>query len=378
MDGRHVVAAGRDGRIQAWETDTGKALYAGAIGGLPGVRALAISPDARLLAVHGGNRLRLLDFHSGQEVINFDSIFRHPAPDNAYEPMLAWSGDGERLTASDYYRNVLVFDAAEMETPAAKRRLREEAEARAFGWHLTRGESCLDWQLLRPGLEEHARVVESGTPPDRSLRWQRAYLQARRGLWAKVAADLADVSPEDWHARPSLAMLQACACLQTGDVAGYRQRCARLQKEAGTEWNWETRLHLLQVCLLSADATEPKALLVLARNLRSTQPANDPEADHYLGLAHFRAGELDEAARLLESITTAHPNWNKAALNALTLAAIYQRQGKAAKAAEALGQTDAQLGVVDGKLPSAAPPRWTWTEWLQAHRLRAEATARTK
>jgi WD40 repeat protein len=368
-DTRYLAAAERDGRIQVWETESGKQLFERPVPGLPGVRALAISPDGRLLAAHSGSRMRLIDLHSGQEVLNFDSIFRHFSGDRAYEPLLAWSPDGEWLAGSDYFRNVLVFDAVNRESPEAKKQMRTESEARAFAWHITRAEACLDWALLGPGLQSHRRLLEDAAPPDPALRWERAFLQARRSQWTRVGADIAHES----NPRRQLLMLQACACLQNGDTAGYRQRCARLAKAAGPPIDVETRARLLQVCLLAPEAVEPRPLLELARAVHAAHPQSDPYGDHLLGMAYYRVGKLDEAIKLLEEIQQTHPNWNKQALNEIALAALHQQKGDTAKHARLLAQAQTRLGMT-GKLAAETPPRWNWTEWLQAHRLHAEAT----
>lgn len=374
-DGRYLASAGQDGRIQIWEANRGAALHPQALPGLPGLRALAISPDGRLLAAHGGSRLRLLDIQSGQEILNFDTIFRHYSIENAYLPVLAWSADGERLAASDYFRNVLVFDASQHETASAKKRWQQDAEARAFAWHLARAEACLDWSMGQPALERHMKRVEAGPAPDRPLRWERAFLQARRSRWKTVAADCADLSLAEEKDRPQLLMLQACACLQTGDVAGYRERCGRLRDAMGPKSDRSTRAEALQTCLLFPSVTEARSLLERARELRSVQPAEDAVTEHNIAWASFRTGNLDETVRLVESIQRVHPDWNRRALNALLLAAVYQRQGKTRLAAEHRTQAEAWLGVPPGKLPPEALPRWHWLEWLEAHILHAEAIA---
>lgn len=365
-DGRLLTVAERDGRIHVWHADTGKPYGAFPIVGLPGVRALAISHDQRRVAVHGGGRLGLLDLHSGQEVLNFDSIFRHHAGEWAYEPMLAWSPDGERLAASDYYRNVLVFDAADVESPEAKARLRRGAEARAFAWHVARAESCLDWMLRVPGLQSHARILEAQTPPDLPLQWELAFLQARRGNWGRVAAHLGDQQ----NLRPRTQMLQACALLQAGNVTAYRDSCRRLRKSAGIDR--ETRAELLLISLLAPEASDAKALLELARTLHGAHAANDPFGEHLLALANFRAGKSDEAIKLIEAVEKDHPTWNRRPLNGLLRAAIYQRMGNAAKSLELRAQAEMALGATSGRLPAEAPARWTWSDWLEAHWLHVE------
>jgi WD40 repeat protein len=372
-DGAYLAAAAQNGQIFVWDAATGKPLHPQPLPGIPGVRKLAISPDNRLLAAHSGSRLRLLDLRSGQEVLNFDSIFRHFSSDDLFVPWLAWSRDGQRLAASDYFKNVLVFEASDFETPAAKARLRAEANARAFGWHAGRAEYSLERLPRQPPLETHLQFLETAAPPDQPQRWERAYLHARLGQWSKVLADC-DSSPREMLAeRPNLLLLQACARYQTGDLAGYQRDCAALLK-TDRPLDAATWIRLLQVCLLApGDDTAP--LVELAKRIRDSQPTRDPWADHLLALAYFRSGKLTEALETIEQVVRNQPNWNKRALNALVLAATQQRLGKTEKARESLLQAEQWLNVEPRPLALEAPPRWTWLEWLEARILHAEVAS---
>jgi WD40 repeat protein len=363
-DGRYLVAAGQNGRLFAWDAGTGKSLYAQPLPGVSGMSEVAISPDNRLIAVHGGSRLRLVELRSGQEVMNFDSLFRHFSIENVYHPLLAWSRDGQRLAATDYFRSVMVFDTSDVESASAKQGLRQEAAARAFEWHVRRAEYGLSMRGREPGLDVHLRYLEGATPPDPSLRWERAYLYARLGEWNKARADC-DSGPEIPAERANLVMLQACAHLQTGDRAGYLRYCDRLLRAAPT-LDLETQTRVLQVGLLAPGNTE--ALLQLATQLQGKQAAHDPWADHLLGVAKLRAGKVAEAVELLEQGARAHANWNRHGVNDLALALGHHRQGRVELARTWLTQAEQSLGT-----SAAAPPRWSWLEWLEARTLQAEA-----
>jgi WD40 repeat protein len=364
-DARYLVGVGQNGQLFVWDAAAGNPMHARPLPGLPGVRELAISPDNRLIAAHSGSRLRLLELRSGQEVMNFDSIFRHFSIENVYQPLLAWSGDGQRLAATDYYRTVLVFDTSDVETRPAKRRLREEAAARAFQWHVSRAQYCLERRRREPALHVHFRFLDAATPPDQPLRWERAYLYARLGEWSKVLSDCDGGPPEVLADRPNLLMLQACARLQTADRDGYHRHCARLLK-AVPSMDRPGQASVLQMCLLAPDDTAP--LVKLAAQLQAGQPANDPWANHLLGLAYLRAGKVAEAAGVLDQVARAHPNWNKRGLNDLALTIAQYRQGRTELGRTSLAQSEQALAFTGD-----APPRWTWLEWLEARTLHAEA-----
>jgi WD40 repeat protein len=371
-DGRYLAAAERGGRIFVWDPATGTPLHERPIRGLPGVRRLALSPDNRLLAAHGGSRLRLIELRSGQEVTNFDSIFRHFSAEDVFPPLLAWSADGQRLAATNYFKMVVVFDASDAESASAKVRLHEDAAARAFSWHVDRAMYCLERMARQPALEMHFRFLDATAPPDQPLRWERAYLYAHLGQWSKVLADCDSGPPEVLANRFNLLMLQAGARLQTGDTAGYRRHCAHLLK-AERMMDRATQSTLLQVCLLTP--TEAAPLVDLAGRFRTAQPPNDPWGNHFLGVAYLRAGKFAEAVEILEQIPRAHPTWRHRALNAIALALAYQRLGKADKGTEWLKQAEEWLGVAPGPLSVEAPHHWSWSEWLEARVLHNELAA---
>ena len=131
-DGRYLATASEDTGIRVYDCRAGRWLHEQP---LPGSRQdsyydLAFSPDGRRLAGVSREQVLFWDVASGQ----MGYVLRGARPrssDNGFNPRVVWSPDGRRLAASNWDLSVSVWDAAERESPAAKRALRQAAEARA-------------------------------------------------------------------------------------------------------------------------------------------------------------------------------------------------------------------------------------------------------
>ncbi|MHC4957817.1 MAG: YCF48-related protein [Planctomycetota bacterium] len=98
--GRHVVSAGRDDTLRAWDAERGEELWR-----KPDTRvaAVALSPDgARLAATDGSGRILLFDVATGKELRTRDT------QDSGWMFALAFSRDGKRVAAGK--RRIGVFD----------------------------------------------------------------------------------------------------------------------------------------------------------------------------------------------------------------------------------------------------------------------------
>src|SRR5262249_43939857 len=134
-------------------------------------------------------------------------------------------------------------------------------------------------------------------PKDTHLIVCRARDHLRYGRNKEAAADYRRVirerpAGEDWF--------EACeACLLTGDEASYRDLCQGLIAKAGDKPDAFICFVLARTGSLSAaSGVDPARLIGWAKQaLESSRPAWYP---HALGLAHYRAGNYQEAINQLE------------------------------------------------------------------------------
>jgi WD40 repeat protein len=134
-DGRRLAAAcpflgPRAGSVVVWDVASGRPLHPQPLTG-PGLQ-VAFSPDGRRLAGMDREGVAVWDVDSGCELLVLRG-FREKSPSPPFEPLIAWSADGERLAATTYPGRVSIWDAGESRSPAARRR---EADDRAFAWRL--------------------------------------------------------------------------------------------------------------------------------------------------------------------------------------------------------------------------------------------------
>jgi WD40 repeat protein len=165
-DGRRVVGASERGGLAVWDAATGRLLTT-----LPSSEAyydVACSPDGTRLAAVSRNLVTLWDTATGQEMLTLRGAPQRPS-DNGFNPLIAFSPDGRRLAALNWDQSIAVWDAPEAAEATPQER-RQEAEERAFAWHLRRARAS---QQAGQGfaLAFHLERLEELTPPsERSAR----------------------------------------------------------------------------------------------------------------------------------------------------------------------------------------------------------------
>jgi thiol-disulfide isomerase/thioredoxin len=195
----------------------------------------------------------------------------------------------------------------------------------------------------------------------------QAQYQIRLSQWDKAAAEYADA---DLLSRPPRddALAYASLLLLRGDNEGYNRFCRHMIQGAQTEDPCDAYF-LARSC-----ATARKCLVDPAQVVQwaNQAVASDPVAWNYhvLGLAQYRAGQLDQA---LESFTKANATfWRYSELNWFGLALVHHSLGHTGEARRCLDKGIQWLERVGPPRPGQ-PARLLPTDWLEAHLLRREA-----
>ncbi|HEV3343692.1 MAG TPA: protein kinase [Pirellulales bacterium] len=193
--------------------------------------------------------------------------------------------------------------------------------------------------------------------PDQVSAWmERGDLLALLGLWDLAAADFArevELRQPDVTRRY---FLHALLRLRAGDTAGYQA----VRRRARERFSGTTRTmlahELLRLCNLGPDAENPLQSVELARNLMDDGPRTW-SCLYSLGVAHYRAGQYDEAIRRLRESLDADPACVVRPLSYPVLAMAYYSQGEADLARQALNEA------------AQALDRWTQRRYESQHRI---------
>jgi Flp pilus assembly protein TadD len=147
----------------------------------------------------------------------------------------------------------------------------------------------------------------------------------------------------------------------------------------------EFQIEVVRCCVLAASTDADPAELV---ELAQSRLARDPfewYPLYVLGIAHYRAGQHDLAARRLRESLTGKPDWPVRAISYPVLAWAHHRLGQAAEARQALDEAAQVLRPMDaGAVPRAlgalgCPPggrgelAHPWWDWVECQLLYREA-----
>ena len=118
--------------------------------------------------------------------------------------------------------------------------------------------------------------------------------------------------------------------LLTGDVEGYGRLCRRIWARFGANRFQAESPAAIHACVLAAGAPEPDELVRLCRAVMGAG-GGDATSGYILGLAHYRAGEWDNAISRLNESVQASPGSAWAKWPALALAHYRRGDGEQAK-----------------------------------------------
>jgi serine/threonine protein kinase len=188
----------------------------------------------------------------------------------------------------------------------------------------------------------------------------------RLSQWDKAAAEYAKA---DLRARPLRddAFAYACLFLIRGDGEGYNRFCqGMIQRVAQTADPIEVYTLARSCAMARKGPVDPARAVQWAERQRSPSPWDY----HVLGLAQYRAGQLDQA---LQSFTRANVKaWKHRELNWFGLALVHHRLGHPDEARQCLAR-GIQWLEREGPPGPARPASLLAQDWLAAQLLRREA-----
>ncbi len=199
-----------------------------------------------------------------------------------------------------------------------------------------------------------------------SLVLARARHFIKLSQWDKAAAEYAHV---DWS-RPlhDDAFAYACLFLIRGDGEGYNRFCLGFIQR-GAQLEGAEPYVLARICAIARSSPVDPARAVDWAN-RAVAGSHNPWDLHLLGLAQYRAGQMEQA---LQSFTEANiKRWRYADLNWFALALVHHRLGHPDEARECLDK-GMQWLAREGPSGPDQPTNLLPQDWLEAQLLRREA-----
>jgi tetratricopeptide (TPR) repeat protein len=213
-------------------------------------------------------------------------------------------------------------------------------------------------------------------PDDEDLWIGNARYHSLHGRWQAAADEYARVE----HTFPTHETVERAALLLlSGNEQGYRQMCLQMQQRTNRKLLWHC-LHLTNMLALgSRPPVDPAQIVDWSTRAETGEvaPAWSRFRQFVLGLAQYRAGQLEQSRQRLEASKAqewpprSHISLAKVEL---VLAMIDYRQGNIN---EALARLDRVTDVLDKAIaytadhPFHVPPN----DWAYAHLFRREAEA---
>jgi serine/threonine protein kinase/Flp pilus assembly protein TadD len=170
-------------------------------------------------------------------------------------------------------------------------------------------------------------------PSDGQIHSRLAETYARCGRWDQAAVAYGRALALDAPARQAIAhdpdpghlAFHAPRLLLAGDTDGYCRLCTRVIGKLGDAHEPHTAYLVARLCALAPGAVPDPARVVQIAE-RAVRAERAPHHLHTLGLAHYRAGQFDDAIKHLHSSIAG--KWNANAANWLVLAMAHHGSGR--------------------------------------------------
>jgi tetratricopeptide (TPR) repeat protein len=250
------------------------------------------------------------------------------------------------------------------------------ARPKEAGPYVDRARTCLKRNQGTEALAAYERAVEM-SPDDVQLWLEIAHLDDSLGRWheaAKAFQHALELEPGDhatyFHAAPVL--------LLAGDEAGYRRACRDMLARFGRTKEVAVAERVVKTCLLRGDGVddrEPVYRLADEVLAAAVDDRGNPWGQLALGMAEYRRGRLDDAAKRLKELSGIEPPMPMAqAMANVFLAMSLRRLDRRDEARQAL---DRAAAIQERQFPKVEsfPNEWPRGEWLRLQVARKEAEA---
>jgi tetratricopeptide (TPR) repeat protein len=280
-------------------------------------------------------------------------------------------------------------DRAERAQELAERRAEEVRQGleRLKGANAWLERSHLYGEQLRWGDAEVALTRAVELRPEHATLWVvRADLRAHLALWDLAAEDFAREFELRKPSSTARWYRYALIRLYLGDAEGYRSLCWKMRQRFRGTVNPTFVNEVVRTCVLSPEADSDYGRLVELAQHRAEGDPGHWYPLYLLGLACYRAGRYEEAARWLEKSLTGTPEWSGRALSYPALAMAHHRMGRAAEARRALAAAAAATDRWTQERCQLPDWRWmdhhdaaalwpiSWWDWLECQLFYREAS----
>ena len=368
-DGRMLAAGSTTGNLKIWDAGNGSPLPQQGRSQDLAIFRLAFSPDGKRLAGVDREKVWIWGIREAQELVVLQSAPPRPY-DGGFNPTVTWSPDGLRLASTNWDGSMGVWDGFPVSSTPAERMA--EARSRRLGWHLGEAECAL--HANQPASAWfHLGCVRNEPTSDSSWHGRRARLLMRFGEWKQASDDyaawLAGGQPDDGPAWLGAAR----ALLLLGDAPSYERLCQRLDRDIDRDPFRQTLWSAARVFGLGPDpasASRSRKAPALASQMAEKRL---PNSAFLLGLAHYRAGNWNEALTAVNRSTAQEPG--RAWVNLPLLALIHHRMGRHADSRSALTRANDYLIPGPSGPPGQTTPQVLDPEFADFLILRSEARA---
>jgi eukaryotic-like serine/threonine-protein kinase len=294
-DGKYMAAGDRAGRVLIWDTN-GDRLHEQPCDG-PSWR-LAFSPDGRRLAGADRERVKVWDVRTGQDVLLLRGAGSR-AGDGGSNPALAWDHEGRQLAVANWDGTISLWTSAQHPSW-------QSVQSHAPDWSVIEAEAAASTGNLF-AVNFHLRQAFRDKSPDFLTQLRRAQLLLNTGDFEQATREFSaglaggeSLSAVRW-------LDGARAHLLSGDIAGYRRLCEKVMLRFGPRQLRNDNCAPILACMLGPGADDPTLLLREIEQVPDkSAPTDRSELLFIVGLAHYRAGEWNEAIRGLHQAIDAN------------------------------------------------------------------------
>ncbi len=195
---------------------------------------------------------------------------------------------------------------------------------------LDRGRVFSSWHRWDDAMNAVSEAIS--LRPDFGPAWEdRSRLYAQLGLWELATADARRAFELNQSALTTQWWSYATLLAHEGDVPGYRALCVGMDRRFHGHGGALT-FDVARACCILPDAQADYASFLERMRGEDRMLAQHPLLLYIVGLAHYRAGEFQEAVRLCSDSMRFRPTMAEQPLNFPVLALAYSQLGNAADA----------------------------------------------